>query len=43
MPCKKPPASGGTLPGLAEDYPGFTLASLHAVVHEFEARHEPKA
>jgi hypothetical protein len=23
---------------LAEDYPGFTLASLHAVVHEFEAR-----
>lgn len=23
---------------LVEDYPGFTLASLHAVVHEFEAR-----
>ena len=23
---------------LAEDYPGFTLASLHAVVHEFEVR-----
>ena len=23
---------------LAEDYPGLTLASLHAVVHEFEAR-----
>ena len=23
---------------LVKDYPGFTLASLHAVVHEFEAR-----
>ena len=23
---------------LVEDYPGFTLASLHAVVHEFEVR-----
>ena len=28
---------------LVEDYPGFTLASLHAVVHEFKARAGAKA